>query len=374
MMSRLAAAECVAAGHPDKVADQISDAILDATLEQDPGARVAVEALVTKNLVVLAGEIRGPRVDYEGHVRGVLTRIGYTDPFLDQDFGANSVCVVVKIQEQSRNIADVVDSGLAGDQGTVYGYATDELSTGSEYKVGERPHLMPAPIHIARSISSFMTMPHLRAGICGPDGKTQVVVRYDNEDRPVELVSVLHSQHMRYADGEKRRAVEDLLRSRVMSWLHLPLDMPREENIRIEFFTQGGPGADTGLTGRKIIVDTYGSACPHGGGAFSGKDPSKVDRSGAYMARHEAKRIVRSGEARRALVALTYEFGVAEPVATEVNTFGYANDSAIRNAFLNSRELTPFAIRERLDLGRPIYRETAWRGHFGYDPFPWEKP
>jgi S-adenosylmethionine synthetase len=350
---KLYTAETVAAGHPDKVADEISDAILDATIAQDPQARVAVETLVTKNLVVLAGEIRGPKVDYERIVREVILDLGYVDPL--SDFSYDGVEVVTRLQEQSPGIAKVADQEAAGDQGTVYGYATNET-----------PTLMPAPLYHARAIRDAL-YDIRRDGGFGPDGKVQVAVSYDHNGPKVESIFV--GQNVgRYINHQyAQRRVEERVRQLYGS-------LPR---LRVDTFTFGGPGADTGLTGRKIIVDTYGGACPHGGGAFSGKDATKMDRAGAYAARQVAKAIVADGYALRCLVSVSYEFGLAEPVAVDIDTFGTGImlDEELKRVYIRDlhQMLTPKSIRTRLGLEAPIYRQTTRKGHFGNDVFPWEK-
>ena len=365
-------AESVAAGHPDKVCDQISDRILDRILKQDPDARVAVEAAVKTGLVVLVGEVttQAP-LDYPGWIRGLLTEIGYDREGLG--FSADSAGIVNAIEAQSPDIAQGVDrSGGeigAGDQGIMIGYASDETDA-----------LMPAPQYYSHRLMARQAellrsgrLPWLR-----PDGKCQLSVAYDG-GTPVGLTkAVISLQHADEADpaGEQREAVvEELLRP------VLPADwLPDAASLLINptgRFVVGGPKGDAGVTGRKIIQDTYGPQLPHGGGGFSGKDPTKVDRSATYMARYAAKNVVAAGLARRAEVRLAYAIGVAEPVMVEVATFGTATvaeerlAAALREVF----DFTPRGCIDTLGLRRPIFTETARFGHFGREEadFAWER-
>jgi len=359
--------ESVTEGHPDKIADQVSDAILDACLEQDPYSRVAAETLTATGLVVIAGEITTKAyVDFQSLVRGVVASIGYDNA--TYGFDSNTCAVVSTINKQSGDIAQGVDTGGAGDQGMMFGYASNET-----------PELMPAPISLAQKLCRRLTevrkngkLPYLR-----PDGKSQVTVEYDENRKPVRVDAVvISSQHSETVTNEELHA--DILKHVIQAVIPANL---LDENTKYHInptgrFVIGGPMGDTGLTGRKIIVDTYGGAGRHGGGAFSGKDPTKVDRSAAYMARYIAKNIVAAGLAERCEVQLAYAIGVAEPVSVLVETFGTGKHSSteltalVRKNFL----LTPKGIIEHLKLRRPIYRQTAAYGHFGRtEPeFTWE--
>ncbi len=369
--------ESVTEGHPDKIADQISDAILDAVLEGDAAGRVACETLVTTGLAIVAGEITTSRyVDITGAVRGTLRSIGYTDA--DYGIDADSCGVMVALDRQSPDIAQGVDTGGAGDQGMMFGYAVDET-----------PELMPAPIGLAHRLTKRLakmrkegTLPWLR-----PDGKAQVTMLY-RDGRPVSVhtvvISTQHSPDIPMSE----------LREGVIEEVVRPV-MPPElfDDGQCVFhvnptgrFVVGGPHGDAGLTGRKIIVDTYGGAARHGGGAFSGKDPSKVDRSAAYAARWAAKNVVASGAARRCEIQLAYAIGVADPVSVHVDTFGTGEcpDERVAEVIREVFDFTPRGIIRDLDLLRPIYRPTAAYGHFGRKPyeengtggirrfFPWE--
>jgi len=373
-MAYLFTSESVSEGHPDKVADQISDAILDAMLSQDKESRVAVETLVTTGLVVLSGEVRTDAyVDLQEVARGVIRDIGYTDPLLR--FDADSCGVLSSIHGQSQDIAQGVDGDGqskeqgAGDQGMMFGYATDET-----------PEFMPMPISFAHRLvrelsiirKSTDLMPYLR-----PDAKSQVTIEYDDDRKTPRRVHtiVVSTQHDEEVTQERiARDVRDILVPRV-----IPEEMLDDQLILhvnpTGRFVIGGPHGDTGLTGRKIIVDTYGGKGAHGGGAFSGKDPSKVDRSGAYAARHVAKNIVASGLAREAEVQLAYAIGVAEPVSVDVQTFGTGTlpDASLVKIVQDTFDLRPAAITERLGLLDVAYRRTAAYGHFGRLEFPWEK-
>src|SRR5881409_3495415 len=386
--------ESVTEGHPDKVADQISDSVLDAVLSEDPEGRVACETLITTGLVVVAGEISTEiYVDIPKLVRERISEIGYTHS--EWGFDATTCGVVVALDEQSPDIAQGVDESYemqhdpgdddpldrvgAGDQGMLFGYATNETK-----------ELMPLPIMLAHKICKRLAevrkagdLPYLR-----PDGKAQVTVRYEADEaghqRPVELERILVStQHAEGCDAEtliKPDLIERVLRP------ILPPDLYDEKRLQDRDFVYvnptgkfviGGPMGDTGLTGRKIIVDTYGGAARHGGGAFSGKDPTKVDRSAAYAARYVAKNIVAAGLADRAEVNVAYAIGVAHPVSITVETFNTERIPSVRIAELvrDHFDLRPAAILRDLDLQRPIYRKTAAYGHFGRDDhdFTWER-
>ncbi len=361
--------ESVSEGHPDKLADRISDEILDACLAQNPHARVAAETLVTGGRCVLAGEVRGVAgIDFEAVARRAIRDVGY----VGGDFDAATVPVDVLIQEQSSEIARAVDraDGLegAGDQGIMFGYATRET-----------PELMPATLVYAhRILERLAALRKAGEARLGPDAKSQVTLGYEGS-RPVaaETVVVSH-QHAAGFERELKtlvhRVVREVLPEGFVDGRTRFLVNPSGS------FVKGGPAADTGLTGRKIIVDTYGGAAPHGGGAFSGKDPSKVDRSGAYAARWLAKNVVEAGIADRCLIQLAYAIGVPEPVSIHVDTFGVSEAPPQEIVRLLRRlvELTPRALRERLGLTRPIYARTAAYGHFGRAPdddggFSWER-
>ena len=373
-MSYLFTSESVSEGHPDKVADQISDAVLDAMLTDDPNSRVAVETLVTTGLVILSGEVTTKAyVDVQEIARGVIRDIGYTDPLLR--FDADSCGVLTTIHEQSQDIAEGVDSdkGLhveqgAGDQGMMFGYASRETDS-----------LMPMALSyshgLVRELASIRKtesiMPYLR-----PDSKSQVTIEYEDDGKTIRRIHtvVLSTQHGPEVEISRiKRDVQEHLLPRVIPAHLTDDDMILHVNPTGQFII-GGPHGDTGLTGRKIIVDTYGGKGAHGGGAFSGKDPSKVDRSAAYAARHVAKNLVASGLADEALVQLAYAIGVAEPVSIHVNSYGTGKISddrlvaVIRKVF----DLRPKGIIQTLDLLRPIYRPTAAYGHFGRDEFTWE--
>jgi S-adenosylmethionine synthetase len=359
--------ESVTEGHPDKIADQISDAVLDACLEQDPYSRVACETLTATGFVVIAGEITTKAyVDFQTLVRGVVAAIGYDNALYG--FDSNTCAVISSINKQSGDIAMGVDTGGAGDQGMMFGYATNETE-----------ELMPAPISFAHKLTRRLSevrksgkMPYLR-----PDGKSQVTVEYSAEGKPVRIDAVVIStQHAEHVTNEELRA--DILKHVIQAVLPAEL---LDENTKYHInptgrFVIGGPMGDSGLTGRKIIVDTYGGMGRHGGGAFSGKDPTKVDRSAAYMARYIAKNIVASGLADRCEVQLAYAIGVAEPVSVLVDTFGTGKIEAskLQELVRANFSLTPKGIMESLDLRRPIYRKTAAYGHFGRSDkeFTWE--
>jgi S-adenosylmethionine synthetase len=354
---QLFTSESVTEGHPDKVADAISDSVLDAILADDPAARVACETLVTTGLAVVAGEITTETwVDIPRIVRGTIERIGYTHA--DYGFDAHTCAVMSTIDKQSPDIAMGVDTGGAGDQGMMFGYATDETE-----------ELMPAAIMLSHRLTKALA-DQRRAGNLRwlrPDGKAQVTVAYEG-DRPVAVDTVVVStQHDDKVTAEKiRKAViaEIIEPSIPREWRRTKPTYHVNPTGR---FVVGGPQGDAGLTGRKIIVDTYGGMGRHGGGAFSGKDPSKVDRSACYAARWVAKNVVASGLARRCEVQLAYAIGVAEPVSVMVNSFGTGRvaDGAITAAIRDSFDLTPKGIMSALDLRKPIYSPTSAYGHFG---------
>jgi len=377
--------ESVTGGHPDKMADQISDTILDAALAQDPGSRVAVETLLTTGLIVIAGELTTKAVlDYAGLARDCVRDIGYVGGEIG--FDADAVGVLVALDKQSPDIAqgvaasremrtsryeDPYDQAGAGDQGMMFGYATNET-----------PELMPMPITLAHRLARRLTevrttglMPYLR-----PDGKTQVTVRYDSGGRPVRVEKVLISTQ--HAEGAEDKLPDTLWEHVVTQVLSPDLYDPAE--LRDNFYVNptgrfviGGPVGDAGVTGRKIIVDTYGGFARHGGGAFSGKDPSKVDRCAAYAARYVAKNIVAAGLADRAEVQVAYAIGMARPFSLLVDTFGTekVKRATIVDLVRENFDLRPAAICDHLDLRRPRYRATATYGHFGRDEpeFTWER-
>ena len=379
--------ESVTEGHPDKIADQISDGVLDAVLADEPYGRVACETLVNTGLVVVSGEISTETyVDIQEIARETIRKIGYTDA--DLGFSADSCAVLNAIDKQSPDIAQGVDKAYeartdasdedeldiagAGDQGMMFGYATNETDT-----------LMPLPISLAHRLAERLAAVRKSGSLnyLRPDGKTQVSVRYLN-GKPVEIEKLLISTQ--HAEGAESLIPDDL-------WEHvvvpiLPDDLYDAEKLRKNFlvnptgrFVIGGPVGDAGLTGRKIIVDTYGGMARHGGGAFSGKDPSKVDRSAAYAARWVAKNIVSAGLAERAEVQVAYAIGVAHPVSVMVETFGTEQEGRTRGQIAQAVDevfdLRPGAFREELDLHRPIYQKTAAYGHFGRDDsdFTWER-
>ena len=359
--------ESVTEGHPDKIADQISDSILDACLAEDPTSRVACETLTATGLVVIAGEITTKAyVDFQTLVRGTISSIGYNNALYG--FDSNTCAVISSINKQSGDIAMGVDTGGAGDQGMMFGYACNETA-----------ELMPMPISLAHKLVMRLSevrkhgkLPYLR-----PDGKSQVTVEYDENKKPIRVDAVVIStQHAETVTNDELRS--EILKHVIQATIPANLlDADTKYHINpTGRFVIGGPMGDTGLTGRKIIVDTYGGMGRHGGGAFSGKDPTKVDRSAAYMARHIAKNVVAAGLAERCEVQLAYAIGVAEPVSVLVDTFGTAKvDPAILPDLIRGHfKLTPKGIIESLNLRRPIYCKTAAYGHFGRDDadFTWE--
>ena len=359
--------ESVTEGHPDKIADQISDAILDACLAEDPFSRVACETLTCTGLVVIAGEITTKAyVDFQSIVRGTVGAIGYDNALYG--FDSNTCAVISTINKQSSDIAMGVDTGGAGDQGMMFGYATNET-----------PELMPMPISLAQKLTRRLSEVR-RSGLMSylrPDGKSQVTVEYDADNRPVRVDAVVIStQHAETVSNEELRA--DILKHVIQVVIPANLlDAGTKYHINpTGRFVIGGPMGDTGLTGRKIIVDTYGGMGRHGGGAFSGKDPTKVDRSAAYVARYIAKNIVAAGLADRCEVQLAYAIGVAEPVSVLVDTFGTGKveEDKLEKLVRANFSLTPKGIIDSLNLRRPIYKATAAYGHFGREEknFTWE--
>jgi S-adenosylmethionine synthetase len=369
--------ESVSEGHPDKVCDRISDAVVDAYLGAMPEARVACETLATTNRVVIAGEVRGPDAvleQVEELARSAIKDIGY-----EQDgFHWKTADVAVHLHAQSADIAQGVDAAGnkdegAGDQGIMFGYACDET-----------PELMPAPIYYAHKILKDLAearkAKHNGAAVLGPDAKSQVTVRYEN-GRPVEATQiVLSTQHLdeKLESADVRAIVEPYIRAA------LPADWITDNTVwhvnPTGKFVIGGPDGDCGLTGRKIIVDTYGGAAPHGGGAFSGKDPTKVDRSAAYAARYLAKNVVAAGLAKRCVIQLSYAIGVAKPLSIYADLFGTGtvDEARLEEALTEIMDLSPRGIRTHLGLNKPIYARTAAYGHFGRQPeadggFSWER-
>jgi S-adenosylmethionine synthetase len=359
--------ESVTEGHPDKIADQISDAVLDEVMRQDPKGRVACETLVTTGLVVVSGEITtSAHVDYDELIRKTVDQVGYNDALYG--FDSNTCAVMCTVKRQSPDIAMGVDTGGAGDQGLMFGYACNETE-----------ELMPMPIQLAHRLTQRLSevrknkkLPFLR-----PDGKSQVTVEY-RDGRPLRVdCVVISTQHSNEVSNEElhRGVMEQVIKPIIPANM---LDSKTKFHINpTGRFVIGGPMGDAGLTGRKIIVDSYGGYSRHGGGAFSGKDPSKVDRSACYMARYIAKNIVAAGLASRAEVQLAYAIGVAEPVSVMVDTFGTGTipEERITQLVRENFSLTPKAIIETLDLRRPIYKPTAAYGHFGRSGpgFTWER-
>ena len=368
-MRNLFTSESVSEGHPDKVCDQISDAVLDALLEQDKTSRVACETFVTTGMVLVGGEITTKGyIEVQEIVRNVIRDIGYTKAGVG--FDADSCSVLSSIHSQSPDIAQGVDTGGAGDQGMMFGYASSET-----------PELMPAPIMYAHKLVLRLAnvrkkqptlMPYLR-----PDAKSQVTIEYDNEGKPIRVDTVVVStQHDPEVTQKKIKedVIELIIRNVIPSGM---LDNKTRYFVNpTGRFEVGGPHGDSGLTGRKIVVDTYGGRAPHGGGAFSGKDPTKVDRSAAYAARHIAKNIVAAKLATECQIQVAYAIGVSEPVSIQINTFGTGiiPDTQLSDFVMEEIDLTPRGIIKRLNLRRPIYRKTAAYGHFGRNEkeFTWE--
>ena len=367
MEKRLFTSECVTCGHPDKVADSISDAILDACLAQDPGSRVACETMVTTDFCVICGEITTKAVvDYAAIAREVIRTIGYTHE--GTGFNADTVEILCKVHTQSADIAMGTNDevGGAGDQGMMFGGACTQT-----------PELMPLPAALARALANRLTECISSNDLLRPDGKTQVSVEFDEQGNVVGIdtvvVSVMHSAD--FEISELRRYVREGVIAPVLK--RYGFDIANVANIHINptgKFVIGGPDGDTGLTGRKIIVDTYGGYFSHGGGAFSGKDPTKVDRSAAYMARYMAKNLVAAGLASQVQVQVAYAIGVAEPVSIRVDSYGTGKiaDEAMTALLRKVCDLTPAGIIGKLQLRRPIYGKTAMQGHFGVDGLPWE--
>lgn len=364
MSSHFFTSESVCAGHPDKIADQISDAILDAALEQDPLSRVAVETLVTTNRIVLAGEVTtGAKIAYKKIVQEQLRRLGYTEPLFQ--FGDYSP-ISVLVHQQSAEIAAGVDLEGAGDQGMMFGYACTET-----------PQLMPAPIMISHALAKEIDharesklLPYLR-----PDGKTQVTLKYEH-GKPIAIetivIAVPHQENITL--HQVKKDILQYIIAPVVERFSFSVNAAQVIVNGTGVWHVGGPTADTGLTGRKIIVDGYGGYARVGGGCFSGKDPTKVDRSGAYAARYLAKKIVHEGLAERAEVGLAYCIGQAQPVMKSIESFGTANvsEKVLRDFVDESLDTSVRGIIEALDLRKPIYLRTASYGHFGKEEFPWE--
>ena len=366
--------ESVTEGHPDKVCDQISDAVLDEVLKQDPQGRVACETFITVGLVIVGGEITTEGyADIGGLTRNLIKEIGYTDA--KYGFNYQTCAVLNAIGEQSPDISQGVDSGGAGDQGLMIGYASNET-----------PELMPMPIMLSHKLTKKLaearkskTLPYL-----GPDGKSQVTIQYQNgKPQRVEAV-VISSQHTEeILDKTGKRITQEAIEQIKEKVIYAVIDESlRDKNTKYYInptgkFVVGGPQSDTGMTGRKIIVDTYGGMCPHGGGAFSGKDPTKVDRSASYMARYIAKNIVATGVVEQCSIQLAYAIGVKEPVSIYVDISGGKEipNSKLLDLIKKNFELTPQGIMDMLNLRRPIYRKTAAYGHFGRNEaeFTWEK-
>jgi S-adenosylmethionine synthetase len=371
-MKHLFTSESVSEGHPDKVSDQISDAILDAMLASDPDSRVAVETLVTTGLAIVSGEVTtNAYVDVQEVVRDVIREIGYTKA--SYRFDSESCGVLSTIHQQSPDIAQGVDSSAdkqqgAGDQGMMFGYATNETDV-----------LMPVTLHYSHEL--LRKLAHIRKNTdlmpyLGPDSKSQLTVEYDENKKPIRINTVvLSTQH---DEGVEQSQIRSDIKKHLLSSV-LPEELMDDKTILhvnpTGKFVIGGPHGDTGLTGRKIIVDTYGGRGAHGGGAFSGKDPSKVDRSAAYATRHIAKNVVGAGLADECLVQVAYAIGIADPVSIYVNTngTGKVSDEKLSQIITSTFDLTPAGIISRFDLKRPIYRKTAAYGHFGREEFPWEK-
>lgn len=365
-MKKFQTAECVASGHPDKICDQISDAIVDAALAQDPTSRVAIETMVTAGVCAIAGEVstRHP-LPYETIARQVISDLGYTHP----EFGFDARCRFHSwIHEQSSDIARGVDTGGAGDQGSMVGYATDETK-----------EFVPLPYAIARKLVQTIdnlrcsnTLPYLR-----PDGKAQCTLSHNSQGRYLVQSCICAVPHDPRVDAQTVKI--DLLEKAIAPVLLLyGIDVPQTKNIIVNgtgVWTIGGPASDTGLTGRKIIADTYGPTIPHGGGAFSGKDPTKVDRSGAYACRYVAKNVVASGRAKQCLIRVSYCIGQRKPQELAIDCFG-TEKTSMNDIYRYINQLISFeprSIIETLGLSHPIYRQTAAYGHFGKKGLPWEQ-
>jgi len=368
MEKRFFTSECVTCGHPDKVADSISDAILDACLAQDPDSRVACETMVTTDFCLICGEITTKaQVDYQAVAREAIRKIGYVYP--GDGFDADTVQIQCRIHTQSADIAMGTNDqvGGAGDQGMMFGGACTQT-----------PELMPLPIALARALSNRLTECIHSTDLLRADGKTQVTVEFDERGNVAGIetvvVSVMHSAEF------AMEALREYVRQNVIAPALEKYGF-RLENVKYVFinptgkFVIGGPNGDTGLTGRKIIVDTYGGFFSHGGGAFSGKDPTKVDRSGAYLARYMAKNLVAAGLASQVQVQLAYAIGVAEPVSIRVESFGTGviPEEKMTELLRKTVDMTPAGIIHRFDLRRPMYAQTAAIGHFGVEGMPWEK-
>ncbi len=371
-MKNLFTSESVSEGHPDKIADQISDAILDAMLTGDPRSRVAVETMVTTGLAVVSGEVTTDAyVDVQEIVREVIKDIGYTKA--SYRFDSESCGILSSIHQQSPDIAQGVDSSEekkqgAGDQGMMFGYASTETEEYMPMTLQYSHQLLKTLAHIRKETA---LMPYL-----GPDSKSQVTVEYDDNNKPARIDTiVISTQH---DEGISQHDIKNDIKKNLISAV-IPEELMDAETILhvnpTGKFVIGGPHGDTGLTGRKIIVDTYGGRGAHGGGAFSGKDASKVDRSAAYATRHVAKNIVAAGLAEECLVQVAYAIGVADPVSVSVHTYGTGKVSDIELAKAVNKvfDLTPAGIIERLDLNKPIFRDTAAYGHFGRKGFTWER-
>jgi S-adenosylmethionine synthetase len=368
MATYLFTSESVSEGHPDKICDQVSDAVLDAILRDDPNGRVACECFATTGMIVVGGEITTTTyIDLPELVRGVIRDVGYTRA--DYRFDADSCAIINVINKQSPDIAVGVDAGGAGDQGIMFGYACTETDA-----------YMPAPIMLAHAIVRRLAyirkfqpalMPYLR-----PDAKSQVTLRYNDRGEILSVDTIVVSTQ--HEPDVSRNQIEADVYDHVIRKVipaHLLTPQTTYHINPTGKFVIGGPHGDTGLTGRKIIVDTYGGRAPHGGGAFSGKDPTKVDRSAAYAARHLAKNIVAAGLARECTIQLGYAIGVAEPVSIMVNTHGtgVVDASELEDFIRQQVDLTPRGIIARFDLLKPMYRATSVYGHFGRDEFPWEQ-
>ena len=368
MEKRLFTSECVTNGHPDKVADSISDAILDACLAQDPNSRVACETMVTTNFCIICGEITTKAaVDYAAVAREAIRKIGYVCP--GDGFDADTVEIQCRIHTQSADIALGTNDevGGAGDQGMMFGGACTQT-----------PELMPLPVALSRALCSRLTQCVHETNLLRPDGKTQVTVEFDEQGNVVGIdtvvVSIMHRADFsiealrKYVRENVIAPVLERYGFRIADVAHIHINPTGN-------FVIGGPNGDTGLTGRKIIVDTYGGYFSHGGGAFSGKDPTKVDRSAAYMARYMAKNLVAAGLATKVQVQLAYAIGVAQPVSLRVDSYGTGkiSDEKMTELLRETCDMTPAGIIRKLDLRRPIYADTAAKGHFGVEGRPWER-